>query len=67
MRDHLSSVEPVQKAFEAGRSLPTQEDVISDTTEDAILESLEIAAASIVGLREAVLAIARELDDRAST
>jgi hypothetical protein len=58
----------IQNAFKEGRTAsPTYADLTSDTVEDAMLESLEIAGASINALREAVVRIARELDNRSSS
>ena len=66
MRYQLSSLTSLQNAFRAGRSRPKADDLTSDNAEDAILEGLEISNAAITGLHEAVLRIARELDDRSS-
>lgn len=65
MSYRLSSLPAMRNAFEAGRVLPTREDLISSSPEDAVIEAIEISAASIAGLREAVIRIASELDDRA--
>jgi hypothetical protein len=64
MRYRLSSLPAMRNAFEAGRVLPTRDDLISATAEDTVIEAIEISAASIAGLQEAVLKIARELENR---
>jgi hypothetical protein len=64
MRFHISSIPAVQNAFKAGRTTPIKEDLVSTTSEGAILECLEIVEASINALREAIRRIARELEDR---
>lgn len=66
-RYRLAALPAMRNAFHAGRSLPTRGDLTSDTLEDAVLEAIEISSASINGLQEAILRIARELDQRAST
>lgn len=67
MRFHVSSVPAMQNAFKAGRTVPIKEDLVSTTDDESVLESLEIASASINALREAIRRIAREFEDRAST
>jgi hypothetical protein len=68
IRVHLSSIPAIQNAFKEGRAAsPTYADLTSDNVEDSILESLEIAGASINALREAVIRIARELDNHSSS
>jgi hypothetical protein len=66
MRFEMSKIPAMQNAFEAGRSSPIREDLVSTNAEDAVLEGLEITGAGVHALREAIRRIAREFDDRAS-
>jgi DNA-directed RNA polymerase specialized sigma subunit len=67
MRFEMSKVPAMQNAFNAGRSKPIREDLVSDNADDAILEGLEITGAGVEAVREAIRRIAREFDDRASS
>jgi len=67
MTFEMSKIPAMQNAFKAGRSRPVREDLVSDNSDDAILEALEITDAGVEALREAIRRIARELDDRTSS